>query len=198
MDDLSVFQSYRDNGSKALFRFRLMIWTSDSKTPKWVALTEWLHDLFSLKRNTAHRTPLTCSLKIVSVFFKLGPHVKKQSRVKLASSGPLILVKLSWRMSKDWSQYLRYYGENKSDPPHHKTNKMTVCQVKTQISLGICTVWSESSLFAWRKLGFLVTHWAQVKTLIRLGGCPGWSESSLGTHATSLGLSCRGSNTEAC
>ena len=32
--------------------------------------------------------------------------------------------------------------------PHDKINKMTVCPVKTQISLGICSVWSESSLCA--------------------------------------------------
>ena len=31
---------------------------------------------------------------------------------------------------------------------------------KTQISLGICPVWSESSLSAWRKLRSLATHWA--------------------------------------
>ena len=29
---------------------------------------------------------------------------------------------------------------------------------KTQISLGICPVWSESSLSAWRKVGPLATH----------------------------------------
>ena len=33
-----------------------------------------------------------------------------------------------------------------NEPPHVKTNKMTVCQAKTQISLGIRPVWSESSL----------------------------------------------------
>ena len=27
------------------------------------------------------------------------------------------------------------------EPPHDKTNKMTVCPVKTQISQGICPVW---------------------------------------------------------
>ena len=32
---------------------------------------------------------------------------------------------------------------------------------KTQISQGICPVWSESSLLAWRKLRSLVIHWAQ-------------------------------------
>ena len=35
--------------------------------------------------------------------------------------------------------------------------------VKTQISLGICPVWSESSLSTWRNLGSLATHWAHSK-----------------------------------
>ena len=34
---------------------------------------------------------------------------------------------------------------------------------KTRISLGICPLWSESSLSAWRKLGSLATHWANNK-----------------------------------
>ena len=46
-----------------------------------------------------------------------------------------------------------------NEPRHDKTNKVTVRPAKTQISLGIHPVWSESSLF----------------------GCPGWSESSLST-----------------
>ena len=45
------------------------------------------------------------------------------------------------------------------EPPHHKTNKI-VCPAKTQISLGIRPVWS---VFTWRKLGSLVTHWAHSK-----------------------------------
>ena len=40
-----------------------------------------------------------------------------------------------------------------NEPQHGKTNKVTVCPAKTQISLCICPVWSESSLSAWRKLG---------------------------------------------
>ena len=71
--------------------------------------------------------------------------------------------------------------------------KWHVRPAKTQISLGIRPVWSESSLSAWRKLGSLATHWAQAKTLIRLGRCPGWSESLLGTHAILLVLSWGGS-----
>ena len=43
---------------------------------------------------------------------------------------------------------------------HDKTNKVSVRPAKTQISLGICPVWSESSLSAWRKLGSLATHGA--------------------------------------
>ena len=62
-----------------------------------------------------------------------------------------------------------------------KPTKWHVRPAKTQISLGIRPVWSESSLCAWRKVGSLVTHWAHSedsdqtgypKTLIRLGGCP--------------------------
>ena len=59
---------------------------------------------------------------------------------------------------------------------------MTVRQAKTQISLGICPVWSESSLCAqWvaKDPSFMRTP----KTLIRLGGCPGWSASSLGAQS---------------
>ena len=48
-------------------------------------------------------------------------------------------------------------------PMDDKTNEMTVRPAKTQISLGICPVWSESSLSAWIKLGSLATHWAHSK-----------------------------------
>ena len=46
------------------------------------------------------------------------------------------------------------------EPRHDKINKVSVRPAKTQISLGIRPVWSESSLSTWRKLGFLATHWA--------------------------------------
>ena len=42
-----------------------------------------------------------------------------------------------------------------------KPTKWHVHPAKTQISLGIRPIWSESSLSAWRKLGSLATHWAQ-------------------------------------
>ena len=42
--------------------------------------------------------------------------------------------------------FCRWFISN--EPPHDKTNKMAVRPAKTQISLGICPVWSESSLCA--------------------------------------------------
>ena len=44
-----------------------------------------------------------------------------------------------------------------------KPTKWYVHSVKAQLSLGICPVWSESSLYAWRKLGSLATHWVHSK-----------------------------------
>ena len=66
--------------------------------------------------------------------------------------------------------------------------------MKTQISLGIRPVWSESLLCAkWLSKDPSSLH-ADSETLIRLGGCQGWSESSLGGHAILLVLSCAGAN----
>ena len=70
----------------------------------------------------------------------------------------------------------------------HSTTKPTkwpVCPAKTQISLGIRPVWSESSLSTGRNIGSLATHWAHSKDSDQpghLGRCPGWSESSLGAR----------------
>ena len=70
-----------------------------------------------------------------------------------------------------------------------KPTKWSVRPAKTQISLGIRPVWSESSLCAqWVAKDPSIFMWT-VKTMIRLGGCPGWSESSLGAHAILFVLS---------
>ena len=58
------------------------------------------------------------------------------------------------------------------EPPLGKTNKMDVRPAKTQISLGIRPVWSESSLSAWRKLGSLATHWEHSKDSDQTGRMP--------------------------
>ena len=58
------------------------------------------------------------------------------------------------------------------EPQHDKTNKVIVRPAKTQISLGIHPVWSESSLSAWRKLGALATHWAHSEDSDQTGRMP--------------------------
>ena len=79
--------------------------------------------------------------------------------------------------------FLSSFFSMKIEPPHDKTNKMTVRPAKTQISLGIHPVWSESSLSASRKLGSLATHWAHSEDSDQTGRCPGWSESLLGAQS---------------
>ena len=53
-----------------------------------------------------------------------------------------------------------------------KPTKWHVRPAKTQISLGIRPVWSESSLSAWRKLGSLATHWARSEDYDHIGRMP--------------------------
>ena len=47
-----------------------------------------------------------------------------------------------------------------------------VCLAKTEISLGICLVWSKPSLSAWRSLGSLATHWAYNEDSDQTGWMP--------------------------
>ena len=47
-----------------------------------------------------------------------------------------------------------------NEPHRDKTNKVAMRPAKTQISLGIRPVWSESLLSAWRKLESSATKWA--------------------------------------
>ena len=53
-----------------------------------------------------------------------------------------------------------------------KPTKWNVRPAKTQISLGIRPVWSESSLSAWRKLGSLATHWVHSEDSDQTGQMP--------------------------
>ena len=55
------------------------------------------------------------------------------------------------------------------EPRHDKTSKMSVCPAKTQISLDIRPVWSETSLSAWRKLWSLATLWSHIEDCDRTG-----------------------------
>ena len=56
-----------------------------------------------------------------------------------------------------------YQSQQDLSHPMTKSTKWPVHPAKTQISLGICSVWSESSLSAWWNLGSLATHWVHSK-----------------------------------
>ena len=81
-----------------------------------------------------------------------------------------------------------------NEPQHGKTNKVTVRPAKTQISLGIRSVWSESSLSAWRYPGSLATHWAHSEDSDQTGRMPRLIWVFTGRTPILLVLSCRGSN----
>ena len=82
----------------------------------------------------------------------------------------------SWTCSRcsycRWSSpvsYLRLLSSRArlqvNESEHDKTTKWSVRPAKTQISLGIRPVWSESSLSAWRNLGSLASYWARMRRL---------------------------------
>ena len=79
------------------------------------------------------------------------------------------------------------------EPPHDKTNNVVVRPAKTQISLGIRPVWSESSLTTWRKLGSLATHWPHSEDSDQTGRMPRLIWVFAGRTATLLVLSWSGS-----
>ena len=75
-----------------------------------------------------------------------------------------------------------FKGNSWNEPRHDKTNKVSERPAKTQISLGIRPVWSESSLSVWK--AWVLSYPLSIqRRLIRLGRCPGWSESSLGAQS---------------
>ena len=107
----------------------------------------------------------------------------------------LLLALWSWHLI---SRYFAFYAcmdnSNNMSRLMTKPTKWHVRPAKTQISLDIRPVWSESLLSAWRKLGPLATHWAHSEDSDQtVGECPGWSESSLGAHDILLVLSLGGS-----
>ena len=108
------------------------------------------------------------------------------------------LIPLQWCILKKWildAIFKFPLLRNLCEHPHlshciTKPTKWPVCPAKTQISLGICPVWSESSLSALRNVGSLATIKHIAKTLTSLGRYLGWFESSLGAQVILLGLSC--------
>ena len=72
--------------------------------------------------------------------------------------GKLLITATFWL--PEFFQIFTVYFPGIFEPRHDKTNKMSVHPAKTQISLDIRPVWSESWLSAWSKLGSLASHWA--------------------------------------
>ena len=71
-----------------------------------------------------------------------------------------------------------------------KPTKWALCPAKTQISLGIRPVWSESSLSAWRKLGSLATQWVHSEVSDQTGQMPRLIWVFAGCTVILLVLSC--------
>ena len=88
-----------------------------------------------------------------------------------------------------------FAGISLNEPQHDKTNKMSVCPAKTQISLGIRPVWSEASLSAWSNLGPLATHGGHREDADQTGRMPRLIWVLAGCTVILLVLSCRGSTT---
>ena len=73
-------------------------------------------------------------------------------------------VSQSRRTALLWHRKKKGWTKQTYEPAHDKKiTKLHVRPAKTQISLGICPVWSESSLSAWRTAGSLAIHWAHNK-----------------------------------
>ena len=98
-----------------------------------------------------------------------------------------------WHCSEAIQFQAWWYETQLFEPRHDKTNKVSVRPAKTQISLGICPVWSESLLSAWRNLGPLATHWAHSEDSDQTGWIPRLIWVFAGRTLILLVLSCRGS-----
>ena len=72
-------------------------------------------------------------------------------------------LRSAWAFAQS-DQSLRFPHEENLAPIERTAN--------TLIRLGGCPGWSESSLFAWRKRGFLTTHWAHSEDSVQTGRIP--------------------------
>ena len=89
---------------------------------------------------------------------------------------------------------LYHHRNHRNEPRHDKTNKMSVRPAKTQISLGIRPVWSESSLCAqWIAKGLRCLH-VDSEDSGQAGRMPRLIWVFAGRTLTLLVLSCRGLN----
>ena len=86
----------------------------------------------------------------------------------------VILIRMPWLVKYE-KLSLNYHMSHLMTKP----TKWHVRPVKTQISLGICPVWTESSLSAWRKLGSLATLCAHSEDSDQTGRSLRWAHMPL-------------------
>ena len=79
-----------------------------------------------------------------------------------------------WTITNRWTLWSLFSCHDPFEPPHDKTNKMICAPAKSQISLSIRPVGSESSLCAWRNLGssHVANHWAHSEDSDQTGRMP--------------------------
>ena len=127
----------------------------------------------------------------------MGIYEKKQcSKPFLVALGQLSPIKSErgcFFLSLHW-MYLGFFAN--MSHLMTKPTKWHVRQAKTQISLGICPVWSESLMSARRKLGSLATHWAHSEDSDQIGRIPRLIWVFTGRTLILLVLSRRSSNIE--
>ena len=114
--------------------------------------------------------------------------VSKRYRQMIRSANPDPGLQCSHRPA--CPNYLWHYRTRPVYEP--APTKWPLCPAKTQISLGICPVWSVCAVCI-KKPWVLSYLLSTQRRLIRLGRCPGWSESLLCAQVILLVLSCCGS-----
>ena len=95
-----------------------------------------------------------------------GPSMGSQG-LKLSSSWDWRMIRLHG--SDGWSESSLH---TKMSRLMTKPTKWPLRPAKTQISLGIRPVWSESSLSAWRTTGSSATHWVHCEDSDQTGQMP--------------------------
>ena len=106
----------------------------------------------------------------------------------------LIVIPLTVMALFPWSTFPNSCFWPTNEPRHDKTKKMSVRQAQTQINLGICPVWSEFLLSAWRNLGSKSTHWVHSKDSDQTGWMPRLIWVVTGRTLILLVSLCHGSN----
>ena len=131
----------------------------------------WPFSLFRwFKKSSCHLLAKECALSTGKLPRRLAqeqcgrskwPKIFMSWRALKQKSNKQNLQEIKQTKSTCFSYRSKSRGKRKKlNMSHHMTKptKWHVCPVKTQISLGIRPVWSESSLSTWRKLGSLATH----------------------------------------